>query len=281
VHLDNPAGRLYRMFDRARNIPNHPAAQGWAQIFGVDADDLPGLMRGVASVVDTVVDVRKQVSALEDDDPDLVLSSYHEIEQTVKMFPLMSNNNMGWFLTHLKDTGMQSLAWCSSLLHRRRPEPALSQETCESLIEQIRNLRAEVRAAEGLDPQLRKFVLRHLRQIEFALIDHDLFGTVPVEQALDEAVGALGRKPHLIDRLKQSPVVSGFVTVLMAVDVALGMAVNTKAIAAPPDQPPAPSPAVTDLIQRCEVRLELPAGAGQPATTGDLQEPLVTADAGS
>ncbi|MBE1485589.1 hypothetical protein [Plantactinospora soyae] len=254
VDLNNPAGRLLWMLEEANKQLEQPAVRVWADIFDVDPTDMAGLMRGIADVAATAADVRTQINALSDD-PQIFLMHYGEVERTVAKFPYMGNNHMNWFLSDFRDTGRYCLIHCSTLLTRRQPEPRLVDETIQNLVNEIHSILRAVEHHENLDSELKAFLLRHLLVLKRALEDFHLFGSKPVEQALDEAVGAIGRKPHLVERMRQNNYVSAFIALLLSVDVALGMASNTKALTASPVNPPSPSPAVAELAHRCEIRI--------------------------
>ncbi|MEE6260985.1 hypothetical protein [Plantactinospora sonchi] len=279
VANNNPAGRLFFMFANAKRFSEGTAWNGWAKVFGVDPAAKPDVMRAAASAIELIALVPQQVNALVDDDPAVALINFHEVEKTGGNFHRLAGMPMKNFLMPLQETGVQSLIYCSSLLSRRRPEPHLDKQATAELVEQVRLLIRDVLLVHQLDPETRDFVLRHLATIERTLKEQPLFGVRPVEQALDETVGGLYRKPHLIERLRGTPVVASLLGVVVAVDIALNMVSNYQAITA--DKPPSPTPAVIELSRQCGVPLELPVAPAPRPPAEDVAEPLAPAAAGS
>lgn len=189
VKRNNPAGRLYHLFTTAQALaPQTQSIHGWGAVFGY-GEDLPRILRGAAHMGDMVTDVRRRVTVLVDDDPDVVLMHFDEVEQTISHFFHMGNP-MEWFLSTLRPTGMQCLRMCSSLLSRRTPEPVIREDHRSALVDDVERLISRVREGEELDPKTLAFVLDHLMTIYRALTDFRMVGTVAVQDALDRLVGA-------------------------------------------------------------------------------------------
>jgi hypothetical protein len=185
--MDNPAGRLQHFFDLAFEQPQEGTAQeGWCEVFGlVHPDDTWLLPEQFGHMVRLAREARDLVEDLTDDDPDLQLEHFSEVERTLTHTIHMSNNKMHWFLNPLQETGRHSLRLCSSLLHRRMPEPTLSSDSRTQLSERVLHLMDEVRQADDLDADTRGAILDKLAEVYSALCQVDLTGTRPLTSAAE------------------------------------------------------------------------------------------------
>jgi len=262
---NNPAARLYEIFNEARAVRRDVQAHaGWAQVFELDAGALGPLMGRFADMHEMTNQTRRLIGSLEDDDPEVHLEHFGEVEKVLSQFTSLANNSMEWSLSPLQATGMHSLKLCASLLRRRMPEPVLAQDTVSELMERCYELLADVDAADDLDDdETRTFLRQQLRKMVDRLMDVRFHGTGPVDALVSETVGALQRRPGVLRRLAQSHVGRNFAVYLATMEFALHMASfgQNLAIAGKPE----PSPAVVQIVQviegECGETLELPSGS--------------------
>jgi hypothetical protein len=273
-HADNPAGRLAQALERARSLPrqDESAAKGWSTVFGLAyPEDVGELLMHAAELVALASATRRRVEAFEDEDPEVLLEHFGEVERTLSNFQTVVNLAMNQFLDPLKPTGAHSLKLCSSLLHRRSPEPVLSEDVAADLLDRVHALISEVLAADDLDRETKAWIVERLSEVERALRDVEIRGHRGVEESVDRLVGGLRRKPHLLQRLAGSKVAKAVVATVMALDVALNSAANlhelTQGEAAPP------SPVVVEIQQETQVEVEMPL----PPALLPAQEPGETA----
>jgi hypothetical protein len=272
-YADNPAGRLSQALERARKVTqNESAAKGWSTVFGLDyPDDIGELLVHAAELIALASDTRRRVEAFEDEDPEVLLAHFGEVERTLSNFQSVANLAMKQFLDPLQPTGAYSLRLCSSLLHRRSPEPVLSEDVAGDLLGRVHALISEVLAADDLDRETKAWIVERLSEVERALRDVEIRGHRGVEEAVDRLVGGLRRKPHLLLRLSGSKVAKAVVALVMALDIALNSAANlhelTQGEAAPP------SPVVVEIQQETQVEVEMPL----PPALLPAQEPGETA----
>lgn len=224
VYLDNPAGRLLKLLEEARAIPAHEhPIKAWGAIFRLSPIDTAQLIRKGARTIDLAAEVRRKVEALTDDDPGLILRNYEEVETVVERFTsIAALPRMDHFVSGLGPTGIHALEMCSSLLHRRSPEPVVENEKLNELRLDVAHLVEEFQSAEDFDADLRYFVTGHLFDILRALSDVDMTGVEPVRDEVSRIVGTMVTKRPFWRRLASDQVVA-IVTVLAAIDAALGI----------------------------------------------------------
>ncbi|TCC01326.1 hypothetical protein [Kribbella soli] len=226
-YLDNPAGRLLRLLQLAQAVPGAtPSYRGWADVFGLaDAEPRLVLRHGVR-MLDMAHDVRTKVGALTDDEPELRLRNLDGVESILLRFTQIAGiATMEQFCGGLTSAGTHSLELCSSLLHRRSPEPVIEDQVLSGLRDDAARLAEEFENAEDLDEELRAFVRRHLFDIQVALHETDMAGAEPVRDEVNKFVGTIVTRPSLWKRLSE-PKVIAIVTLLTAIDAALGISVS-------------------------------------------------------
>lgn len=249
------------MLTQARKAPPKERVRlVWSRIFNIEANDSASFLKCAASTIDMAAETRKLVSQLTDDDPQIVLKYFGEVEKTLRNFHSAGGSGtIAWFLSPLKETGMHSLELCASLLSRRRPEPVLSGVA--DLLDRCRSLMEDVRTADDLDDKVRAFALKHLGKVAGRLEKVHLWGCGPVDEVTNEIVGEIRRRPYLVRGLSGTSVGEKFALLLAALDVALSAA-GVGATAIKSGSEPAPSPIIVEIKQVFEGErgrpLELP-----------------------
>ncbi len=268
THSDNPAGRLAQVLERARALPrqDESAAKGWSEVFGLEyPKDFGDLLTHGAELVALASATRRRVEAFEDEDPEVLLEHFDEVERTLSNFQAVVSMAMQQFLDPLKPTGAHSLKLCSSLLHRRSPEPVLSEEVAADLLARVHVLISEVLAVDDLDRETKAWIVERLSEVERALRDVEIRGHRGVEESVDRLVGGLRRKPHLLQRLSGSKVATAVVATLTALDIALNSAANLHELME--GKSAAPSPVVVEIQQETHVDVEFPLAPALPPAT--------------
>jgi hypothetical protein len=223
-YLDNPAGRLLRVLQLARAQPGAtPSYEGWANVFGlIDAEPRLVLRHGVR-MLEMAHDVRTKVSALTDDEPELRLRNFEGVESLLLRFTQIAGlPTMEQFCGGFGSVETHSLELCSSLLHKRSPEPVIEDQVLSGLRDDATHLAEEFENAENLDEELRTFVRDHLFDIQVALHETDMAGAEPVRNEVSKFVGTMVTRRSLWQRLADDKVIA-IVTLLSAIDAALGI----------------------------------------------------------
>jgi hypothetical protein len=242
AYMDNPAGRLQRLFEAAKEQPQgNSAVAAWCEVFELTSpeDDML-LVEQFGRMVTLANETRDQVERLRDDDPDLMLQHFPEVESTLKRSLQVAGQTMEWHLSGLTTSGVHSLALCSSLLHRRTPEESVSTGDRVVLLDRVERLMDEVYDADDLDEAARNAILDKLSEILCALRDIDTRGALPLRQAADAMVGSLVTQRGVWQRAAHSKVASGLYGFIVLVDLVLNLSANASALEGP--EPPTPSP---------------------------------------
>lgn len=243
--MDNPAGRLQHYLELALAQDQQAAAQeGWCGVFGLThPDDVVVLPRYMAQLVELAQRTRDEVGLLADDDPEVALEHFHEVDRTLSHTIHMGNKKMEWFLSPLTGTGMQSLKLCSSLLHRRQPEPTLSKGDTSGLRDRVSALMEDVRGADDLEADARDAILDKLGEIYETLRDVQLRGMPAVRSAAEAMIGSLLGQRGAWARAAKSSVGTALFEFLIILDILLNLTANYETLAGPSE----PSPTIIEL----------------------------------
>ncbi|MFI5910022.1 hypothetical protein [Dactylosporangium sp. NPDC051541] len=261
---DNPAGRLWAILVAAQAVdPDAPALAGWTTALGVDVHRTSDTLRAFSLVADLNAKVRTQIAELPfEADPSAIASHLGEIDGVIDRLPRLADYSMSWSLAGLTDAGMLSLRICASTLGRYLSEPVLSRDQLRILSTQVDDLVESVRSSSDLDARLQRFILDLLLKVKFALDNYRILGLLPLEAATNELVGALARQSSVPDQIAESKLAKGFFAFFVAIDLALNVAANIHSLEKPPAS--SPSPVVIQVVQRCDLPIELPRDAWSP-----------------
>lgn len=237
---DNAAGRLYQLFDELRRQPPGGSGQpavtirtAWAHVLGVPATESATLLQQLTYVMllpGRAVDAVKSIDP-ESINVDLNLKWYHPVQASLGCLfqaagPVVSAQQ------HLTAEAMLALEVCADTLHRYRPDRHLSGglDEIKKLIDDL------LQALEDadLDAELRGFLRRYARLLATAVADFKLRGIEGLEDAYDQALGALViHRQDLIARVKEDhPTVAQRLLKVMAA-IGLSLSVATSAVQLP------------------------------------------------
>jgi hypothetical protein len=200
VFTDNAAGRLHELFTAfRRNASQQIAAEGWAPVLGVQSFEHPDFARRLARVFELPVEIENEISQVDEDEFDRDLAMRWQGQIIPGLGPGLYRGQPSADLARpMDDASLHSLEYCSFVLHRYRPQQVLLDGDLERIGTLITELQAEVQGEDGLDPDLREFLLFHAREMALALVDLPMRGPTALEEALDRTVGAVQRRSDLV-----------------------------------------------------------------------------------
>jgi hypothetical protein len=215
----------------------------------------PGLLRRLSYVFQLPDEVKREISLVDDEeyDNDLAMRWWSTIPE--RMGPALFTGNRGdQIAAAMDDASLNSLEYCSFVLHRYRPQRVFSTRELDTINELIRELQAEVEGDDAMDRSLQDFLLYHAFAMSRALDELGLRGPVALEEAFDQAVGAAQRRVDLtVRRESNSGAWTKFLNLI--VGVAAVLQITTTAFVLPGqvrqelDGPPPSRPSVVEVIQ--------------------------------
>ena len=106
---------------------------------------------------------------------------------------------------HLNATKLKSLRFCSDRLSKLAPEPTVNMEQVDKLLTLVREVIDSVRDANHLPDHSRMFLMRHLDDVEAALIDYRFLGMRPLQRAFESTLGGVMLQQEVFESTKDDP----------------------------------------------------------------------------
>ncbi|KJY32156.1 hypothetical protein [Streptomyces sp. NRRL S-495] len=211
-YTDNPAGRLRSLLlslhDLYRARGEMVAWEAMAELLQEPASSPQALIR-YADVLRLPGEIRDAVASLDFDEEDKEHLLEHLDRVELALVHAGRHNGLTGVLSMFAPAGevpnsaaVQSLQTCSRTLHRHVAEHELDEEALERITATVTGLMEDVLAAPGLDSDIKRLLLTHLRSILEAVQNVRVTGQGPVEEATDALVGAIARRPSVITRLR-------------------------------------------------------------------------------
>lgn len=194
--MDNPAGLLRFWLHEQLNNMDHARAlfEAAAEVIKADHDTLAGRMEVLqfgARLADLCVEVRFEVGQLPPELlPDLLLADFEQVEKAVDYFTLARQQTLDNALNQINPAGWRGLEVMDNYLHIHRAERQIDEQTRASLIEQVRVLIDGITQDPDLSVEVKRVVLDRLGEVETALRDALLTGTVAIERATESLIGS-------------------------------------------------------------------------------------------
>jgi hypothetical protein len=205
-HIDNPAGRLHDLLLKLAQKRSVYFRDALCDIYQVERDNALEVSPVILRVVQLPDKAKEQVQSLDESlyDAELILKWYQPVRNLLSWsaFSTTSPDAEDLIKTLSADV-MLSLEFCSDLLHRYRPEYVLQNEEMQRISDLISELGNEI-ADPAVDPELRAFLLDHLKEMESAIAAFPISGVGALTDALDKTVGSLNRRSDIVVKAEKS-----------------------------------------------------------------------------
>ena len=222
-YLDNPAGRLYCVLSKLQRQTGRkgPLMHALAEILHVDKNDRAEFLRRAAPIFDLPAQIREEVHELGFDDGTYV-ELLGEIEKQLPA--LITGTGIEGWIRSLRADAMHELKTCNAVLHRQRSQGVVSGDKLESIREQVSSLIDDVLnpEAENLAPDLRTFLLEHLRDMQSALDVYEIAGSKPLQKAMEGTVGGLVLQPQVQEKITKTSVGKKFLAFIVTLGAVFG-----------------------------------------------------------
>ncbi len=204
--INNPAARLHHILTickaRRKDMASKPMVQVWRKVFNL-ADNIEDTV--VMSKVGMVYLLPQQISTLikryDDLEPRLFLGWQSELTQAFTQISF--TNAFDNFASHLSDSLLITLEFCSDALSRKCPEKVVSEAELQKLRETACLLYDEVQKSD-LEPVLAQYLLEHIYLVIQSVENYIFTGAAGLQYALDTAVGSVVTKNNIARQSQQS-----------------------------------------------------------------------------
>jgi hypothetical protein len=248
AEFDNPAGRLYAILTRFKELPPNESIR--EALTNVLARDNPGdvayLMERLSILLDLPTKTVNELAQLDEIiSRDLLLRWVPAVEKAFESIAF-STAAISSVTERYNEGDLASLAVCSDLLHRHLADPGLPEGQLDEFKERVIELIELVEMDEEIDRDLRKLLLHHLRAIRQAILEAAFWGILPVRSAVAETIGDLFLSPQLVARKETSPRTWEKVAAFLAAATA-ALSFGTATLQA--IEGPAPSPSIEVVVE--------------------------------
>lgn len=200
-HTDNPAGRLLLVLQKSQKIDNEKKTnQAFAEIFDVDPKDRSEILHKLGLVNQLPYKIRKQVLSLEINH-NLFLKNLNKVEAAFSNINFAAN----WkrFKDSIDGETLLSLEHCSEVLSNELEEKDLDENDIESLKDKVNEFKDELSNYQ-IDPVLSRLIFEKLNDIERAIFDYRLSGTVLIQKEVDAAITNALMRVDLLEKDKET-----------------------------------------------------------------------------
>lgn len=215
AYYDNPAGRLHDLLARlGENPPSSPVIAAWAEVLGVQRDEVIVHLGPVADLV-------RQVQNEADKAGSRALLAPVERYRSIWARPIFPVDQA--FDAQLRNVlpdqaAMEALDTVSALLHETAPDGVVPEEgELDARKKELRSLIDEVEVATEIPEEIKHLLIDRLRAVEEAIEHLNVGGPGAVKRAMEAAMGSLLTTPQTGEVAAKSPTVRKMVTTLWVI----------------------------------------------------------------
>lgn len=226
---NNPAARLLAFIQKARGIPgNISTRDGWARLFDLNNNDLPGILLGITDLIQLTNETRQAIQALDGLDHALYL---RPVDKVLTIFTIM-RFDVEWaqIIGQFDETTLYGLSICNDLLSKYSQEKPIAEETLKSMLDDIEALHEDVLNSD-LPEELKSFLLEQLEKLRSALLHYRIFGSKRLRSALESITGAIFLKGYEIVPFWETPIMKRVMGLLSQIAIMVTLAQGFQALA--------------------------------------------------
>lgn len=213
---DNVALRFQALITSALEVPpNVQQIDAWRQILGIEGASISVVLTRLAPVFQLPRELEEAISPLVPPGYEMHFMGWKpHVDRAFTTLRLdgswsdfrepVSHHQVG-----------NSLTACALELGRTAGREVPSQASLDELRDDVASLADDVAASVEIPPQVREFILGHLREINRAISECRFRGLASIEEVSERAVGALLGRPDVLQQHSR-PIVKRFTDVLQA-----------------------------------------------------------------
>ena len=205
VHLDNPAGRLWRVLSDLKRYPGSTdqkpvtMRKALCRYFGIEEGDDSAYYARISAVMRLPVEIREEVNELQD--------PYIPAEQLVRPLAVteqflatyaVGRNPVHKVVSQITDGILNDLETCSHILSRMRESVVLTSEDLDRIRVAAQALVDTILADTSLPTKLKQALLRLAYQVLRAVDEYKVLGGEAVLDAWDTLAGMTARNASTV-----------------------------------------------------------------------------------
>jgi len=219
---NNPAGRLVSILRaaKAKGQDQNPARQVWADLLGVEQNNLPQLLVQLGHLIELPELIRKEISRHEDIDQAIFLKWLPKVQKSFSNINLTASFKN--FMNPIDEAALDGLDFCSDLLSRRKPEKTLDQKELDSIYKDVSVLIDDILDSDT-NQYLKQFMLEKLDDVIQAIRNYKIRGAKPIEKAVESTLGSIVTHKGIYEETKKSKNGSRFWKLLARVAIVVNI----------------------------------------------------------
>jgi hypothetical protein len=239
VEPDNPAGRLFIILSRARNVGASPDIRNvtqLARLFDIPNEDSE---RATFEVMHRLTELKKltdetieSLNKIETLDKEPFLRPFPHIEATISR--ILSNLAGKWITYHQEIVKIDfvALEFCAHRLSEYPTEQPIRQADFDEILRDVQDLFDEVNR-EGMPPDLRSFILDQVESIRRAIAEYRIRGVERLREEIGRIIGALYVNYSIVEAPENKPQISKLYAVWLRIKQTIEVVSTAQKLADP------------------------------------------------
>jgi len=188
--MNNPARRLHTIISGLKSNPALPVDKAFAKVLNVDPENYSLLMKKIGMVFILIDSIGQAVKSIEGINHDKYLLSVSDISAKMRGVHF-AQALQHTTIAQISDSTMAYLDMTAEYLAKHSPEPTITEENRNKILDTIIDFWKEVEETTGIPEKLRQFIFDKLDLLRQAVEIYDISGANPVREAAESIVGGM------------------------------------------------------------------------------------------
>ncbi len=202
MKMNNPARRLYIIITGLKQQLKLPVDKAFAKVLNVENENYSLLMKRIGMVFVLIDATEQTVKSIDGINHDKYLLSLSDISAKMRGVNF-SQAIQHTTIAQISEGTMAYLDMTAEYLARHSPEPTITEENRNKILESIFSLGNEIANITDLPNELRQFIFGKLDLLRQAVEIYDISGANPVKEACESIVGGMIFQPDRYNKQEQ------------------------------------------------------------------------------
>lgn len=204
-YLANPAERLYEILSLARKTASTGeminVKEVWVEVLGINVDNDTQVFSALVKLVSLTESIKKEIEKAKNKQKEYLVGELTKIEKSLMNLHL--SNNAIDICHEITASNLQALQSCAVILDFIFDYKEITEEQLESIRRDINELINEILNSD-LENEFKGFILKGLREIEYAINSYKISGLEGLKSLINENVGGILLNTRLVQSTRDS-----------------------------------------------------------------------------
>jgi len=229
IDQTNPAGRLYRILSKIKEMPDKTLSlDAWAEVIGCAKNDMDVTL-AVVEAYDLSQEVQSLIMMHESINEELYLKSFSELDKV--FFPLNLNFSIQGIKTYLTEEALTRLQFCSEVLSHTYSELQISKVTLDKVVDMIKNLGRSIADAE-MPEQPKLELLKEIDKVKRSVVFYPIKGAKGLKESSHSLLGTVITINETLNRIEDKQLLAKIGQLIKNIDSLSSKALRSKPIGA-------------------------------------------------